>query len=139
MTPPTSVFAGGAGIISGAPAATTVTESWASSLSTSLGSLATQFAQASQALAAVPAGSASGAPQLEGLAIIQQAQTRLEQELESLKEQVAYLRENRPRSEKEKEKAAEAEAEKSGAEDFENRLQAVEKHVEDVAETIRLE
>lgn len=66
---------------------------------------------------------------------IQQAQMQLEQELDSLKEQVARLQEHGRSSEKEKERVVEVD----GSEDFESRLQRIEQRLDGFAETMRLE
>ena len=78
------------------------------------------------------AGSYAGA-----LAVIEQAQAKLKEELDTLREQVEHLQEMRTPAEKEKER--EREHGDGGGEQYEARLQAVEKKVEEIAETIRLE
>lgn len=99
----------------------------------SLGHLATQFATASKALASVPPDTESR--HQESLETIRRAQGKLEQDLESLKEQVAHLREYGTRTEKEKERALDL----ASMEGFGVRLQSVEKKLDEIEETMRLE
>ena len=59
-------------------------EAWTNSVAASLNSLASQFAAASTALAAVPSQQNGGFfDEVPGLAVIEQAQTRLKEELET--------------------------------------------------------
>lgn len=67
--------------------------------------------------------------------MIEQAQSRLKDELETLREQVAHLMESGRRPEKEKER----EKVEIPVEDYEMRLRAVEKKVDELGEAIRLE
>lgn len=105
-------------------------EMWRNSIAGSLNALASQFATASQALAAAehesPASSAA-------FIAIEQAQARLKEELDSLREQIERL--SVRSSEKEKERAHP----EGSVDAYEARIQAVEKKVDDIAETIRLE
>ena len=110
-------------------------DAWTNSISASLGALATQFSAASQALAAIPTIPASSDVTPEAIAVIQQAQSNLEQELDSLKEQVTYLLEHRRSSNKEKERAHDV----GDWEGFESRLQSVEQRMEKLSEAITLE
>ncbi|KAI0341162.1 hypothetical protein BDW22DRAFT_1408206 [Trametopsis cervina] len=112
-------------------------EAWTNSISSSLSALANQFTAASQALAAIPAVPTAGNADPEVIAVIQQAQTKLEQELESLKEQVTHLLEHGGRSAKEKERAVEIVD--SEPEASEARLQGMERRIEELAEAIRLD
>lgn len=109
---------------------------WTSSISTSLSALATQFAAASQALAELPAApSSSHGISYETIGVMQQAQTKLEQELDSLREQISHLMEGGRRLEKEKERAHET----GIPENLEGRLEAIEKRMDEFAEAMRLE
>lgn len=111
-------------------------DAWTSSVAASLNSLASQFAAASTALATVPIRPNSDVQEsFPALTMIEQAQSRLKDELETLREQVAHLMESGRRPEKEKER----EKVEIPAEDYEMRLQAVEKKVDELGEAIRLE
>ncbi|KAI0087515.1 hypothetical protein BDY19DRAFT_907366 [Irpex rosettiformis] len=110
-------------------------DAWTNSISISLSALATQFSAASQALAAISAIPVSSDVTQEAIAAIQQAQSKLGQELDSLKEQVSYLLEHGRPSNKEKERAHDVES----SEGFESRLQEIEQRLEQVSEAITLD
>lgn len=123
---------------------------WSNSISASLSTLATQFAAASHALAALPQSASitraddeteSSMSTRGGVAAIMQAQARLEEELETLREQVASLGEHSRRAEKEKQKAQEGglTIDDTVRESLETRFLGIEKKLDDLAETIRLE
>lgn len=136
LTPPTDIVSPLTTIARNPPGRENA-DAWTNSISTSLSTLATQFSVASQALAAIPAIPASGAGATpEAIAVVQQAQDKLEQELESLKEQVAYLLEHGRRSDKEKERAYDVQVDQEG---FEGRLQGIEQRLEQFGEVIKLE
>jgi hypothetical protein len=132
----------------------TPAEAWTSSLSVSLNALASQFAIASQALSTIPAlpspspstSISSAGIDPEALAVVRQAQTTLEQELEALKEQVAYILEHGRSSDKEKAReittmtTTDAVSPHAGLlEGLEGRLQGIEQNIERLDEAIRLE
>ena len=117
---------------------------WSTTVSSSLGTLAAQFAAASQALAALPATAegdddTDSAASTGSVAAVQQAQARLDQELEALREQVANLGDLRRRAEKEKEREGFMGIDDGWRENIETRFLGIEKKVDELAETIRLE
>ena len=114
--------------VSAAPVATQMTQdAWRSSLQ----ALASQFAT----LASVPAPVAGDHGAFSGaLTVLEQAQAKLKDEIDILKEQLETLRLRTP-SDKEKER----EHPDGGIEGYEARFQAVEKKVEEIAEAIRIE
>ena len=108
-----------------------------------LGTLADQFAAASQALAAAEAeaeadtdSATSTGGGSEGIAAVQQAQARLAQELEALREQVADLGDMRRRAEKQREVFGMDDMQREATE---TRFLGIEKKVDELADTIRLE
>ena len=128
--------------ILGGPITRRTSEVWSTTVSSSLNNLAQQFAAASQALAAIPIASeddeSTTSLSTNGIASVQQAQTKLEQELETLREQVAALGERR-RAEKEKANELGMLTDDLYREQMETRFLGIEKKLDDLAETIRLE
>ena len=110
-------------------------DAWRTSIASSLNALSSQFATASQALASMPTPDLESPASTTALTIIEQAQARLQEEMEVLREQVEYLRTRSP----EKEKARASENESTDLSSYEARVAAVEKMVEEIAESIRLE
>ncbi|KAI0683295.1 hypothetical protein BC835DRAFT_758648 [Cytidiella melzeri] len=131
LTPPLDVLSPMTSIARHQPVRAT-SYAWTSSISTSLNTLASQFSAASQTLAALPI-SDDATPEI--VAVVQQAQTKLEQELESLKEQVTYLLEHGRHSDKEKGRAADP----SDIEGYESRLQGIEQKLEQFSEVMKLD
>ncbi|PSR88470.1 hypothetical protein PHLCEN_2v5150 [Hermanssonia centrifuga] len=102
--------------------------------------LANQFAAASQALATIQAHTDNEedvSATSSGLVNIQEAQMRLEQELDSLRGQVTRLGENSRRAENERERDSGPEG--IDREGLETRLTGIEKKVDDLAEAVRTE
>ncbi|KAF7800174.1 hypothetical protein EIP86_011421 [Pleurotus ostreatoroseus] len=119
-------------------------EAWSRTVSASLNTLASQFAAASQALATLPQTAVldmddeSTTSSSAAVVSIQQAQARLEEELDSLREQITALGEHR-RAEKEKERENPMIADEDIRDSIETRFLGIEKKLDDLAETIRLE
>lgn len=118
-----------------APAA--LQDAWRTSIAISLNALSSQFATASQALATIPTTERQSPAQLGALAVIEQTQARLQEEMEALREQVEYLRTRSPG--KEKGRAQPDESSSVDMDAYDARMTAVEQKVEELAETIRLE
>lgn len=121
-----------------------VPEAWGRTVSASLSTLATQFAAASQALATLPQTAIldtdddSTASSSAAVVSIQQAQARLEEELDSLREQITALGEHR-RAEKEKAREGAMITDEDVRDHMETRFLGIERKLDDLAETIRLE
>ena len=133
-------------------------QNWTAEVSSSLNDLASQFSVAAQRLAALPPPPTSPAsasvvpsatpmapntqeivPSLEvDLTPLLAAQARLEAELETLKEQVSVIGHERRRAEKEKEKERDL-SDDFYREQLETRFLGIEKKLDEVAETIRIE
>ncbi|EKM52215.1 uncharacterized protein PHACADRAFT_260438 [Phanerochaete carnosa HHB-10118-sp] len=111
-------------------------EAWRGSVTSSLTALAAQFAVASQALSAMPNPERESPAFTAALDVVEQAQARLKDELDVLREQVEFLR---VREKGSAEKGREREQVDVPVDAYEERLHAVEKKVEDIAESIRLE
>lgn len=75
--------------------------------------------------------------QVGALAVIEQTQARLQEEMEALREQVEYLRTRSPG--KEKGRAQPDESSSVDMDAYDARMTAVEQKVEELAEIIRLE
>ncbi|KIP01942.1 hypothetical protein PHLGIDRAFT_20569 [Phlebiopsis gigantea 11061_1 CR5-6] len=104
------------------------------SLTTSLNALASQFSTASLALAALPTPDRESPAGSTALAVLEQAQSQLKEEIDALREQVEYLRTRTPK-EKEREHAGVLPV----AETYELRIEAVEKKVDELGEALRLD
>ncbi|GJE96968.1 hypothetical protein PsYK624_131780 [Phanerochaete sordida] len=111
-------------------------EAWRSNVASSLNTLAAQFAVASQALATLPTPERESPVFNTTLTIVEQAQARLRDELDGLREQVEFLR---VRDKGVTEKGRERALPDVPMDAYEERLQAVEKKVGDIAEVIRLD
>jgi hypothetical protein len=134
LTPPANLFSPMTSIVPNASATPLGMQITQDSWRASLGALALQFA----ALATMPTPDRENSAGYVGtLSVIEQAQERLKEEIEVLREQVEHLRETRTPAEKEKER--EHLHLNGDVEGYEIRIQAVEKRVEDLAEAIRLE
>lgn len=127
-------------------------ETWTTTVSSSLNDLATQFSVAAQRLATLPPPPAPAAAGPAGpltpntqetmssmgidLTPLLTAQARLEAELEALKEQVSAISHERRRAEKEKEREL---TDDFYREQLETRFLGIEKKLDDIVDTIRLE
>lgn len=111
-------------------------EAWRGNVASSLHALASQFAVASQALASMPTPERESPAFSTALTVVEAAQARLKDELDTLREQIEFLR---VREKGSTEKGRERELPDIPAEAYETRIQAVEKKLEEMAEAIRLE